>query len=48
LSFGAGFLSYKFGALAGRTVGDAAEKIIGKLGQKVNSLIAKKKRSQKS
>jgi len=48
LNFGAGFLSHKFGALAGRTVEDAAEKIIGKLSQKVNSLVAKKKRSQKS
>ena len=48
LNLGAGFLSYRFGALAGKTVEDAAEKIIGKLSQKVNSLVAKKKRSQKS
>ena len=47
LNFGAGFLSHRFGVLAGRTVEDTAEKIIAKLSQKVNSLVAKKKRSQK-
>jgi len=45
LNFGSGFLSHKIGLLAGRTVEDTAEKIIGKLSQKINSLVAKKKRT---
>jgi hypothetical protein len=47
LNFGAGFLSHKIGTVAGRTVEDAAEKIFGKLSQKINSLASKKKRFQK-
>src|SRR4030095_2656340 len=47
LNFGSGFLSHKLGILGGRTVEDTAEKIFGKLSQKINSLVAKRKRSQK-
>ena len=41
LNFGASFLSYRFGAIAGKTVGNAAEQILGKLGQKINSMVSK-------
>jgi hypothetical protein len=47
LNFGSGFLTHKLGTLAGRTVEDTAERIFGRLSQKINSLAAKKKRSQK-
>ncbi len=45
LNFGSVFLSHKIGILAGRTVEDTAGKILGKMSQKINSLVAKKKRS---
>jgi len=48
LNFGSGFLTHKLGTLAGRTVENTAERIFGKLSQKINSMVAKKKRSQKS
>ncbi len=48
LNFGSGFLSHTLGTLGGRAVEDTAEKIFGKLSQKINSLVAKKKISQKS
>ena len=48
LNFGFGFLSDNVGTLAGKTVEDTAEKIFGKLSRKINSLVAKKKRFQKS
>jgi hypothetical protein len=44
LNFGSGFLTHKLGTLAGRTVEDTAERIVGKLCQKINSVAAKKKR----
>ena len=47
LNFGSGFLTHTLGTLGGRTVEDTAEKIFGKLCQKINSLVAKKKISQK-
>ena len=48
LNFGSGFLMHQLGTLAGRTVEDTGERILGKLSQKINSMVAKKKRSQKS
>jgi hypothetical protein len=48
LNFGSGFFTRRLGTIAGRTVEDAAEKIVGRLSQKINSLVSKKKRSQKS
>jgi hypothetical protein len=48
LNFGFGFLSHNVGTLAGKTVEDTAEKIFGKLSRKINSLVANKKRYQKS
>ncbi|HEU5165105.1 MAG TPA: hypothetical protein VFU29_06170 [Chitinophagaceae bacterium] len=48
LNYGAIFLSHRVGLLAGRTIENAAEKILGKLSQKINSLVSKRKRSQKS
>jgi len=44
LNFGSGFLTHKLGILAGRTVEDTAERIFGKLSQKINSMVVKKKR----
>ena len=46
LNFGVGFLSHKLGTVAGRTFEDAAEKIFGKMSQKINSLVSKRKNSQ--
>ena len=43
LNFGAVFLSI----IAGKTVGNAAEQILGRLGEKINSMVSKKKRFQK-
>jgi len=48
LNFGATFLSHRVGLIAGRTIENAAEQILGRLSQKINSLGSKKKRSQKS
>ena len=48
LNIGFGFLSHNAGTLAGKTVQDTAEKIFGKLSRKINSLVANKKRYQKS
>jgi hypothetical protein len=48
LSFGATFLSHKVGLIAGKTIENTAEQILGKLSQKINSLGSKKKRFQKS
>jgi hypothetical protein len=39
LSFGAVFLSI----IAGKTVGNAAEQILGRLGEKINSMVSKSK-----
>ena len=47
LNYGAIFLSHRIGAIAGRTVESAAEQLVVKLSQKINSLISKKKRFQK-
>jgi hypothetical protein len=44
LNIGAIFLS----VIAGRTVGNVAEQILSRVGQKINSLGSKKKLSQKS
>jgi hypothetical protein len=41
LTYGAIFLSEKLSLIAGRTVGNAAEQILGKLGQKINSMVSK-------
>jgi len=46
LNFGAIFLSHRFGAIAGRTVENAAAQLVVNLSQKINSLVSKKKRSQ--
>jgi hypothetical protein len=43
LNIGAIFLS----VIAGRTVGNAAEQILGRLGQKINSMVSKKQTCQK-
>ena len=48
LNFGSSFLSHTLGTLGGRTVEDTVEKIFGKLSQKINSMVASKRRSQKS
>lgn len=48
LNFGATFLSHRIGLIAGRTIETTAERIFGKLSQKINSLGSKKKRFQKS
>lgn len=48
LNFGATFLSHRIGLIAGRTVENTAEQILGKLSQKINSLGSKKRRFQKS
>ena len=48
LNYGATILSHRVGLIAGKTVENAAEQILGKLGQKINSLASKKKRFQKS
>jgi len=48
LNFGATFLSHRVGLIAGRTIENTAEQILGKLSQKINSLGSKKKRFQKS
>lgn len=48
LNYGAIFLSHRVGLIAGRTIENAAEKILGRLSQKINSLVSKRKRSQKS
>ena len=45
-NYGAIFLRHRFGAIAGRTVENAAEQLVVKLSQKINSLVSKKKRSQ--
>ena len=44
LNFGSGFLTHKLGTLAGRSVEDTAERIVSKLSQKINSMVAKKKK----
>ena len=41
LTYGAIFLSEKLSLIAGKTVGNAAEQILGKLGQKINSMASK-------
>ena len=41
LNFGAIFLSEKLNLIAGRTVGNAAEQILGRWGQKINSMVSK-------
>ena len=48
LNYGANFLSHRVGLIAGKTVENAAEQMLGKLSQKINSLGSKKKRFQKS
>jgi hypothetical protein len=47
LNYGAIFLSHRVGLIAGKTIENAAERILGKLSQKINSLASKKKRFQK-
>ena len=48
LNYGAIFLSDRIGAIAGRTVENAAGQILGKLIQNINSRVSKRKRFQKS
>lgn len=43
LNFGSGFLTHKLGMLAGRTVEDTAERLFGKLSQKINTKVQKRK-----
>ena len=47
LNYGATFLSHRLGIIAGKTIENSAEQILGKLSQKINSLNSKKKRFQK-
>jgi hypothetical protein len=47
LNYGAIFLSHRIGAIAGSTIENSAERLLGKLSQKINSLSSKKKRFQK-
>lgn len=47
LNYGAIFLSHRVGLIAGRTIEDVAEQLLGKLSQKINSLVLKGKRFQK-
>ena len=44
LNYGAAVLSHRVGLIAGRTIENAAEHLLGKLSQKINSLGSKKKR----
>lgn len=48
LNYGAIFLSGRIGAITGRAVENAAGQILGKLIQKINSRVSKRKRFQKS
>jgi len=48
MNYGANFLSHRIGMIAGRTVENAAGQILNKLSQKINSLVSKRKRLQKS
>ena len=48
LNYGASFLSHRVGLIAGRTIENAAEQILSKLSQKINSPGSKKKKFQKS
>jgi hypothetical protein len=48
LIFGATFLSHRVGLIAGRTIENATDQVLGKLSQKINSLLSKKKRLQKN
>ena len=41
LNYGAIFLSEKLNLIAGKTVGNAAEQILGRLGQKIKSMASK-------
>lgn len=45
LSYGASFLSHKAGMLAGKKVESAAEQVLGKLAEKINSFVAKRERT---
>jgi hypothetical protein len=47
LNLGAIFLSEKLSLIAGRTIGNAADQILGGLSQKINSIVSKKKKFQK-
>ena len=48
LNYGANFLSHRVGLIAGRTIENAAGLILGKLNQKINSVVSKRKSFQKS
>jgi hypothetical protein len=41
LNYGAIFLNEKLSLIAGKTVGNAAEQILGRLGQKIKSMVSK-------
>jgi hypothetical protein len=43
LNYGANFLTHRLGTIAGKTVENTAEQILGKLSQKINSIGSKKK-----
>ena len=47
LNYGAVILSDRIGAIAGRTVENSAAQVLGKLVQKINSRVSKRKRFQK-
>jgi len=44
LNYGSNFLTHRLGTIAGRSAENAAEQILGKLSQKINSLASKTKK----
>jgi hypothetical protein len=44
LNYGSNFLTHRLGTIAGRSAENAAEQILGKLSQKINSLVSKTKK----
>jgi hypothetical protein len=48
LNYGANLLSHRIGLIAGRTIENATEQVLGKLSQRINSLLSKNKRFQKN
>jgi hypothetical protein len=45
LSYGASFLSHKAGMLAGKKIENAAEQMLGRLAEKINLFVVKRKRT---
>ena len=44
LNYGSNFLTHRLGTIAGRSAENAAEQLLGKLSQKINSLVSRIKR----